>query len=340
LINALTRAAAAAAIWIAGTSLAAAEPITLKLAYFSSDRTGIYQSAIRPFVEAVNAEGAGLVNIEVAFSGALGKDVTKQVEIVRDGKADIVFVVPGYRPDLFPDDAVVELPGLFRDAMEGSLVYTALTAARLLAGYDDLVVLGAFAGDPEMVHMRAPITTLDDLAGRRIRVNNPIEGATLKALGAIPVELPINRIAMALGSGELDGAMLPMNAIIFEFGVARMAAHHYLLKISAVPLTMVMRRDTFDALPEAVRAILTKYSGTWAAKKFATMQAASQEETLAKLRGDPKRTVVEPSAADQERADAIFAQVIYAWATANSHNRDLLAKAKDTIAEVEGLNQN
>jgi len=321
-------------------SLAAAEPITLKLAYFSSDRTGIYQAAIRPFVEAVNAEGAGLVDIEVAFSGALGKDVTKQADLVREGTADIAFVVPGYRADLFPDEAVLELPGLFQNAMEGSLVYTALTEARVLNGYDDLVVLGAFAGDPEVIHLRAPITTLDDLAGRRIRVNNPIEGATLKTLGAIPVEIPINRIAMALGSGELDGALLPMNAIIFEFGVARMAPHHYLLKTSAVPLTMVMRRDRFEAMPEPVRAILSKYGGTWSAKKFAAMQAASYDETLAKLKADPKRTVVTPSADDQERADAIFAGAIYDWATASPHNGDLLAKAKDAIAAVDRLNQN
>ena len=330
----LARVAFVAMAIAIGPCAVAAEPITLKLAYFSSDRTGIYEAGIRPFVEAVNAEGAGLVNIEVAFSGTLGKDVAKQADLVRDGKADIAFVIPGYRPDLFPDDAVIELPGLFRNSREGSLVYTALVAAKALHGYDDFVALGAFAGDPEVVHTREAITSLDDLNGKRIRVNNPFEGATLKAFGAIPVELPINRIATAIGAGEVDGALLPMNAIIFEFGVARMAAHHYLLKTSAVTLTMVMRRDAFDALPEPVRAILSKYGGTWAAEKFASTYAEGYDDTLARLTADPKRSVVEPSPADQERADSVFADVIYGWAAANPDNRDLLAKAKAELAKL------
>ena len=38
---------------------AAADPIKLKMAYFSSDRTTTYLAAIEPFVDAVNAEAAG-----------------------------------------------------------------------------------------------------------------------------------------------------------------------------------------------------------------------------------------------------------------------------------------
>ena len=37
----------------------AAEPIKLKMAYFSSDRTTTYLAAIGPFVDAVNAEVRG-----------------------------------------------------------------------------------------------------------------------------------------------------------------------------------------------------------------------------------------------------------------------------------------
>src|SRR5690348_7746771 len=65
----------------------AAAPVTLKLSFFTSDRSGIYQCQIRPLVEAVNAEGAGLVEIEVLFSGALSASMTDQPKLVRDGAA-------------------------------------------------------------------------------------------------------------------------------------------------------------------------------------------------------------------------------------------------------------
>ena len=54
-------------------ALAAAEPINLKLSFFTSDRSQIYQSSVKAFVDAVNAEGAGVVHIEVYFSGAIAR---------------------------------------------------------------------------------------------------------------------------------------------------------------------------------------------------------------------------------------------------------------------------
>ena len=51
--------------------VATAEPIKLKLAFFSSDRNHLYRSAVKPFVDAVNAEGKGRVEIEVYLSGKL-----------------------------------------------------------------------------------------------------------------------------------------------------------------------------------------------------------------------------------------------------------------------------
>src|SRR6478672_4587157 len=68
---------------------ATAEPVTLKLSFFTSDRSVAYQTAVKPFVDAVNSEGEGLLKIDVYPSGALGKvqrDLPKQV---LDGIADI-----------------------------------------------------------------------------------------------------------------------------------------------------------------------------------------------------------------------------------------------------------
>ena len=52
---------------------ARAEPITFKLSFFTSDRSVAYQTAVKPFVDAVNSEGEDLLEINVYFSGTLGK---------------------------------------------------------------------------------------------------------------------------------------------------------------------------------------------------------------------------------------------------------------------------
>ena len=197
-----------ALLWLALVPAAsAAEPIKLKMAYFSSDRTTTYLAAIKPFVDSVNAEAADLVQIDVSLSGTLGKNPTQQLQLVLDGTADLAFVVPGYTPERFPDNEVVELPGLFKNIREATLVYTGLIAANALRGYDDLFVVGAFAAEPETIHTRLPAASLQALAGMRIRSNNPVQAAALAELGMVPVEIPINQTSSAISSGKLDGAM-------------------------------------------------------------------------------------------------------------------------------------
>src|SRR5262245_53655851 len=90
------------AIWLWPLS-AAAEPLKLKLAFFSSDRALLYQGSIKPFVDAVNADAKGIIEIEVFFSGALGKAPGHQAQLVRDGVADIAYIIPGYTEDRFLD---------------------------------------------------------------------------------------------------------------------------------------------------------------------------------------------------------------------------------------------
>src|SRR5262249_29176737 len=121
---------------------ALAEPITLTATFFSSDRSAIYSALIKPFVEAVNQDGPRLIEFEVHFSGAFGKGLAQQPQLVSDGVADIALIAPGYDEKRFPDNAVMELPGLFRDAGEAGSVYGRLIAARAVTGFDDYYVIG------------------------------------------------------------------------------------------------------------------------------------------------------------------------------------------------------
>jgi TRAP-type C4-dicarboxylate transport system substrate-binding protein len=325
-----------ALLWLALVPAAsAAEPIKLKMAYFSSDRTTTYLAAIKPFVDSVNAEAADLVQIDVSLSGTLGKDPTQQLQLVLDGTADLAFVVPGYTPERFPDNEVVELPGLFKNIREATLVYTGLIAANALRGYDDLFVVGAFTAEPETIHTRLPAASLDALAGMRIRSNNPMQGAALAGLGMVPVEIPINQASIAVSSGKLDGAMVGPAPLI-EFGIARVVSNHYLLAVSAAPLLVVMNRKKFEALPEQAKQIIRKFSGEWAAERYIEVYHAENEASLESLKLDPHRNVVVPSPADLARANAVFRAEVDAWSATDPRHRQLLVEAEAELSKIRG----
>jgi len=312
---------------------ARAEPTTLKLSFFTSDRSVAYLTAIKPFVDAINSEGAGLLQIDVYLSGALGRvqrDLPKQV---LDGTADIAFIVPGQNPERFPDNAVVELPGLFRDAREASLTYTRLVAANSLAGYQDFFVIGAYATQPETIHSRKPLRSLADLMEQKIRANNPTEATALAKLGALPVVLAFNETAPALSSGALDGATVPVTQL-FDVGIGRLTGNHYLLGTSVAPLTLMMSRKVFDRLPDNAKTLIRKYSGEWATSQFSQAYETIGKKVVEEIKADSRRSIVVPSAKDRLAAQRSFKSIVQDWAGASVHNRELLKMTEAELAKV------
>lgn len=314
-------------------SAAAAEPTTLKLSFFASDRTDAYQSAVKPFVDAVTAEAKDLLDVRVYFNGALGKDQSQAAQSVLDGTADIAFVLPGLQPDQFYDDTAVELPGLFQDTREASLVFTRLLAAHAIEGYQKFFVIGAYATEPETIHTRSPVADLKDLIDKKIGTNNKTEGAALERLGMHPVMLPVTDYAEAISAGRLDGAA-KSPSVLFDFGIARVATHHYMLGTSVVPLTLLMNRAKFDGLPRQSQDIIRKYSGEWAAARFIEVYGAAEKNAIERLSADPRRRVITPSPADLGTAQAAFRAVITPWAANSPHNRELLNMAEREIATL------
>ena len=332
-MNAMARLVLLSFALLSCGSPATAEPIKLKFAYFSSDRTTTYVAAVKPFVDAVNAEAAELAEIEVGFSGAFGKNPAQQLQLVSDGTVDIAFVVPGYTPERFPDNMAIELPGMFRNIREATLVYTRLVAGNALRGYDDLVVIGAFATEPESIHARPAVLSLEDLKGKRIRANNSAQAAALASLGAVAVQMPINQASSAISGGRIDGATVSPAPLI-EFGISRVAAHHYLLGIGAAPLAVVMNRPKFDSLPKTSQDIIRKFSGEWTAEHFVATYGAENKLAIEQLRSDPNRKVMTPSEADRERAKSAFGAVIDKWLSDSPRNRELLTKIDAEISKV------
>lgn len=316
---------------------AVAEPVTLKLAFPSSDRSTVYLALAKPFVDEVNRRGRDVLKIEVSFSGEFARAPEQRPQFILDGKADIGSVVPGLTPVLFPDDGVIELPGLFRDAREASLVHTRLVAANVLRGYDDFVVIAAVATQPETIHSRKPIASLADIRGQKLRVNNATAAAFVSKLGATGVTMSINFAPEAIGSGRVDGALLQF-AQLSDFGIGRLVTNHYILGTGSAPLALLMNRKAFDALSEPAKKIIRDCSGEWLATRYAEISDAANAKLLDEYKAEQRRRIAFPSPADQTERDRIANLVAEEWANASPRNRELLARVRAEIARLRESN--
>jgi TRAP-type C4-dicarboxylate transport system substrate-binding protein len=263
----------------------------------------------------------------------LGRSYPQQAQQVLDGVADMAWVNPSLTPDLFPDNDVLEFPGLFRDMKEVTLVYSRLTAAEALRGYGDFFVISAVANFQLMIHTRPAIGSLADLRGKTLRVNNRIEGDTLKAIGITPVVMAVNEVALAIGRGTIDGATMSPNSL-FGYGVSRITRFHYDAPLGAAPLAFLMNRKKFESLPKAGQDVIRKYSGEGSTARFIDSYDAKNVQAMNDLKSDPNRLLIVPPRAELDALQAIFRTTTEKWSAESPRNHELLKLAESEIAKV------
>ncbi len=315
------------------TAAARAEPAHVKLAFFTQETEMTWVSVIHPFVDNVNRDGEGIIHIDAFTNGALGRDLPQQAQLVLDGVADIAFTVPGYSPGRYPDNGVLELPGLARDVHDSTLLYTRLMAKNALRGYEKFYVIGALGTPPSYIHSRIKIASVDDIKSKKVRIANATEASAFKDLGGVPVLIPINEVAEGIGRGTIDAVSTHIGTL-FDFGIDRVTAYHYLLRIGNSPLAVVMNKEKFDSLSKPAQDVIRKYSGEWFAETYAKGYQAYVDKLLAQLRADPKHHVIEPDKADVEKAQALFKPTYDAWEAKDPRNPELL---KTVQAELERI---
>jgi TRAP-type C4-dicarboxylate transport system substrate-binding protein len=310
-----------------------AQQMTLKLAVFSPDTEMTWVKVLKPWADAVNAAGKGVVQIDMFPNGALGRALPEQPQMVLNGVADIAFVIPGVTPGRFPDNEVMDLPGLFRTSREATEAYTHLIAKGLLKSFAKYYVIGAMGTPPFTIESRARVTDLKTLADKKIRVTNASQAATLQALGAVPVLLPVNQVAEAIGRGTIDGTTEFPGPLV-DFGIDRVTRFSYELPVGVSSLTLLMSRQKFDSLPKNAQAILRQCSGEWLAKQFVESYGGYLDTLYKKLRADQQRTITDPSADDLKTADAAFAKVVDLWAAKAPDNAALVRALREDVAAM------
>lgn len=312
---------------------ALAQPVTLKLSFFGPDTEVNYVKAIKPWVDAVNADPSGAVKIEAYPNGALGKALPAQPQMVLDGVADIAFVNPALVPGRFPDDQVFELPGLVQNMKEGVQLFQELLKSNSLRGYSDYFVVGSLMNANAHVFSRKPVKSVNDLKGLKVRISGAVIGQTVKELGVVPVLMPPNEVVEAMGRGTID-ATTTVPAAVVDFGIDRVTSSDYLIQLGTNPFAILMNRKKFESMPKAAQDVIVKYSPGFINDIYVKNLSAFNASVIEQFRADKKRTVVTPSEADLKAIKAASEKVTAEWVAKSPGNAQLLAKARDILAQI------
>lgn len=313
---------------------ARAQEVTLKLSAFIPAQAPTFAQVIKPWVDAINADGKGIIKIDTFPGGTLGGNPGLQPKMVTDGIADIALVIPAASPGRFPDNEVMELPGMVANSTESSLAIYRLYQRKLLRGYDDFYVVMLGTTNPYAIHTRRPVKTFSDVKGMKLRAGGPVASAALRALGVAPVGMPITEVAENVSRGLLDGTGGDWD-VMYSFRIMEAAKHHYMAAIlGAVPVAVLMNKKVYDGLPDKAKAIIDKHSGELMSRKFGAVHDGIQNARLTETKAAADHTMVFPSDAELAQLDAIMAPVIETWLKDHPNGRALATALKEELAKI------
>ena len=328
----LATAAAMPAAALMGSERARAEQ-HLKWAVFTPDSEVTFRTVMKPFAETVQRETDNAVVFDLFPNGALGRNPGQQPQMLLDGVADVAWVVQSYSPGRFPDTEVLELPGMFKDIRESSLVATGLAKHNVLKDYGDYYIIGLWGTAPYSIHTNFPVNSIADLKGKTIRASSKNESAALRAFGAVPIGMPVTEIPEAISRGTISGTTSHLSPF-FDFGLDRVTNNHFFIGLGIVPLAVLMNKKKFDALPETSRAVIERNAGYPLTKKWIDSISSYNAANLEKLKSNPKNKIVFPDQAQLDEAQKLLAPVREAWVAASDRHKNLRAALDTELAKV------
>lgn len=316
------RAAATAALLLA-CAAAGSQAREMRLSSFEPPQ-GFYSSRVlQVWIDEVNAKLSPENRFKLYPGSILGAPPA-QAELVKKGVADAALVVPTYTPGVFPMSTVVEVPGIAPTSGQGTQILNTLAGEGLLGKeFDDYKVIALFTTPGYRLFLtKKDVTGPADLQGLKLRTPSPFGSTLLSMLGAAGVSIPAPQVYENLERGVVSGAVWVFDAYK-TFRLSEVAPTVVAVRLTAQPMAILMNRATYEALPEADRAVIDAMSGPEMAKRISGIVDAYDADQEKAFRADGKVSFIDP--ADPAQWTAGLAGAPAAWVAAQPQGGDAAA---------------
>ena len=237
-------------------TMAAAADYTLTVSSWAPPTHGINATLWPKLIKMMEDATGGKVTAQIKYR--LGPPPA-QMDLVQDGAADLSWIFHGYQAGRFTATKLIELPGYEGDAEAASVAYWRVHEAHLAAAdeHKGVKLIGLMTHGPAHLHSARKVTSLDQVAGMKLRVPGGVGGDAGAALGATGIKVPAPKVYETLASNAADGVVMPFEARK-GFKLTEVAQNVYEMPggLYRGSFALIMNQETFDGLPEDVRNAL------------------------------------------------------------------------------------
>lgn len=254
-------------------AVAGDKPVTLTI-YSPGNVNSVPTKTILKYKELVEAASYGAIKLTVNHSGELGNDA-EALQSTRMGTIDIIFAGTSGFTSFYDNAKILDLPFLFKDAHSAYQIVNSAIGEQIFADMPSVGLVYLSEGDNGMRHIattKKAIASVEDVKGLKIRVpTSKMYLDVWSALGATPVALSLNELAIALANGTAEAQdnatyHLVANATYDDI------KHYSFINYMWMGCTMAMNEKSWNKLTADQQKILKEQAIVAAKYSFDTIE--------------------------------------------------------------------
>ncbi len=256
----------AAVFLSASAQIASAQQVTLKGITSFAEKT-FYSRGFERFIEKVNADGKGLIQINY-IGGPKAMPPFEVGNALKSGVVDIANVTGAFYTNLMPEaDAwkLTERP-MSEIRKNGGYAYMAKLYEQKL---NAILLARHIDHNPFHLYLTKPITK-PDLTGLKIRIT-PVYRDFFQALGATVVQTAPGEVYTALERGVVDGYGWPITGI-FDLGWHEKTKYRVDPGFYSAEVSILINKTTWDKLSPAQKKVISDASAWLEAQAIQTLK--------------------------------------------------------------------
>lgn len=324
------------ALWLAATP-ATAQQVTWTVGFVNAVGSS-YVATLKTVPARIEAATNGKLKIELYDTLVAGAE---QPAAVRDGRLDGSFAVSPWLSAEAPYINFGHLPGLLTDVASYHKMLDPMLRAEMAkvwrAKYKSVQLMTGVFEDQCLIS-RAPLRTVADLAGKKVRVHNTEAATLMSRLGAAPTAVPFGEIVPALQRGIVDIVMTSVGTAS-GFGFHTVAKELSIWKIGTiVPWSLVVNDEVWAKLSPELQSVVQKELRAIEDKHFAEHAAFSRAAIDLMVKNGMTLYEAPPAELAKVFAKDNVEAVFNAWYALNEKSgtdgRDLVKRIEEAKAKM------
>lgn len=223
----------------------------------------------------VEKRTGGKVKITIFPGGTLTPAPTCYDGVVK-GISDIGMSVLAYTKGKFPLTEVIDLPLGYTNGVAATSLINQYYAKFKPKEFDEVKILYLHAHGPGILHTKKAVNKLEELKGLRVRCTGTVT-EIVKALGGVPMSMPMGETYDALNRGMVEGSMAPIESLEgWKWGEVVKFTTESFGSAYSTAFFVAMNKEKWNALSADVQQTIEKVNAEWVGKTGALWDAVDK----------------------------------------------------------------